>query len=511
MSGATLQGLVGAGLSALGGAVSGLVSGAGRALSSVGRALFKARSGGAHEEADPQALQAQLGEGRALDGSVRARMETAFGQSFAQVRLHTDAHAAQVSDGLNARAFTVGRHVAFGAGEYQPGTLIGDALLAHELAHVAQQGQGAATSGPLHKGGGAYTALEDDADVAAVGAVASLWGGAQGRLSDIGRQAMPRLRSGLQLQRCASSQRPQSHPLTLAALATMTPWQLSQLSDADLDRAAAGQQSSTGHRVADYKRASHLARAVFTELQIKFDMDTFRDPLGEEPNPQELQIVNTILSQILATDSGAIERLVAGPGGRGVPTGPGSATPSLQGKVRLWRRSDTRSQGQFSAKAYRHNRLLNLVPDDLNGTVSRLLDYYRLEQAPPQHITEQELRIAQLTSAADFVAGFYLPEDDIIYLRPGTDLSTPAARGLVRHETAHLLGGRERTRQAFMNQYGSNYLRYYVPFEEGMAEFVRTESQPVGESSPTTPGVIGESTSGTTTVTVEVGEEYAPI
>ncbi len=204
MPGATLQGLVGAGLSALGGAVSGLVSGAGRALSSVGRALFKPRSGGAREEGDPHALQARLGEGHALEGSVRARMEAAFGQSFAQVRLHTDAHAAQVSDGLNARAFTVGRHVAFGAGEYQPGTLIGDALIAHELAHVAQQGQGAAASGPLHKGGGAYSALEEDADVAAVGAVAALWGGAQGRLSDIGHQAMPRLRSGLQLQRCGA-------------------------------------------------------------------------------------------------------------------------------------------------------------------------------------------------------------------------------------------------------------------------------------------------------------------
>jgi hypothetical protein len=95
--------------------------------------------------------------------------------------------------------------VAFGAGEYQPGTLIGDALLAHELAHVAQQGQSAGVSGPQHKGGGAYNALEEDADVAAVGAVASLWGGAQGRLSDIGQQAMPRLRSGLRLQRCGGS------------------------------------------------------------------------------------------------------------------------------------------------------------------------------------------------------------------------------------------------------------------------------------------------------------------
>ena len=40
---------------------------------------------------------------------------------------------------LGARAVTVGEHVAFAPGEYRPGTPVGDALLAHELAHVGQQ------------------------------------------------------------------------------------------------------------------------------------------------------------------------------------------------------------------------------------------------------------------------------------------------------------------------------------------------------------------------------------
>ena len=40
---------------------------------------------------------------------------------------------------LNAKAFTTGRDVVFGAGQYSPETSIGMRLLAHELTHVQQQ------------------------------------------------------------------------------------------------------------------------------------------------------------------------------------------------------------------------------------------------------------------------------------------------------------------------------------------------------------------------------------
>lgn len=225
MPGATFEGLVGAGLSALGGAIGGAVSkaasavggaisGAARAvgsgIASVGRALFKAQPGGTSEPQNTDAIQAQLQGGHPLDAEVRGRMESAFGQDFSRVRVHADAGSAHLSQNLNARAFTMGRDVAFGAGEYQPGTLIGDALIAHELAHVVQQGNGK-THGAQTKGA-AYDALEEDADVAAVGAVATQFSGAQGTLRDIGREAMPRLRSGLQLQRCSSSKKQVASP-----------------------------------------------------------------------------------------------------------------------------------------------------------------------------------------------------------------------------------------------------------------------------------------------------------
>lgn len=58
------------------------------------------------------------------------------------VRVHTDAGAAQSARELHARAYTVGSHIVFDAGEYAPHTVAGQHLLAHELAHVAQQNEG---------------------------------------------------------------------------------------------------------------------------------------------------------------------------------------------------------------------------------------------------------------------------------------------------------------------------------------------------------------------------------
>src|SRR3954471_20874347 len=40
---------------------------------------------------------------------------------------------------IEARAFTLGRDIAFAPGEYAPGTAQGRRLIAHELAHVVQQ------------------------------------------------------------------------------------------------------------------------------------------------------------------------------------------------------------------------------------------------------------------------------------------------------------------------------------------------------------------------------------
>jgi len=135
-------------------------------------------------------------------------MESAFGTSFDDVRLHADGTGARLSDRLNARAFTVGRHVAFGAGEFRPGTLAGDALIAHELAHVAQQG-GADASGVMAKSADGTGRLETDADRSAIAVVGALWSGAARLATGIRTNAAPRMRSGLTLSRCGKSPREQ--------------------------------------------------------------------------------------------------------------------------------------------------------------------------------------------------------------------------------------------------------------------------------------------------------------
>jgi hypothetical protein len=198
--GAGLAGVLGG----IGSAISGVVSGIGSAL---GGLFTKAREGGA-QSGNPAAIQEQInGEGssRPLEGGVQSRMERAFGHNFSHVRVHTDPRAAQLSSDLNARAFTIGNDVAFGAGEYRPGTLVGDALIAHELAHVVQQGGATTSAAPTARGATEYSNLEEDADTSAVEAMVSLWGGAKAGLKTIAGNAMPSLRSGLRLQRCGGA------------------------------------------------------------------------------------------------------------------------------------------------------------------------------------------------------------------------------------------------------------------------------------------------------------------
>lgn len=74
-----------------------------------------------------------------LDAPSRAFFEPRFGHDFSQVRLHTDFHASRMAEALGAQAFTLGNHIAFGAGRHSPATAAGKNLLGHELAHVVQQ------------------------------------------------------------------------------------------------------------------------------------------------------------------------------------------------------------------------------------------------------------------------------------------------------------------------------------------------------------------------------------
>jgi Domain of unknown function (DUF4157) len=94
---------------------------------------------------------ASPGSGSPLPDSARSFFEPRFQQDFSGVRVHTDVEAAHSAKDLQAQAFTVGRDIHFGAGQYDPGSNAGKHLIAHELTHVVQQG-GATRGGGGEKG-----------------------------------------------------------------------------------------------------------------------------------------------------------------------------------------------------------------------------------------------------------------------------------------------------------------------------------------------------------------------
>jgi hypothetical protein len=77
--------------------------------------------------------------GQPLDTQTRAFFEPRFGYDFSDVRVHTDPKAAESARAVNALAYTVGKDIAFEEGQYTPGNISGEKLLAHELTHVIQQ------------------------------------------------------------------------------------------------------------------------------------------------------------------------------------------------------------------------------------------------------------------------------------------------------------------------------------------------------------------------------------
>ncbi len=79
------------------------------------------------------------GGGRSLSARERSYYEPRFGADFGDVRIHTDARAGHLAGAIQAKAFTVGRDIFFGAGQYSPGTIRGKRLMAHELTHTIQQ------------------------------------------------------------------------------------------------------------------------------------------------------------------------------------------------------------------------------------------------------------------------------------------------------------------------------------------------------------------------------------
>jgi hypothetical protein len=104
-------------------------------------ALSRAAAGSAPNLGVPPIVNEVLrSPGQPLDSGTRAFMEPRFGADLSGVRVQVGRQAEESAAAVNALAYTVGRKVVFGAGQYAPGTTQGRNLIAHELAHVLQQG-----------------------------------------------------------------------------------------------------------------------------------------------------------------------------------------------------------------------------------------------------------------------------------------------------------------------------------------------------------------------------------
>lgn len=114
--------------------------------------------------------------GQPLDASPRAFFEPRFGHDFSTVRVHTEASAAASAQAVNSLAYTVGTHIVFNSGQYEPTASNGQSLLAHELTHVVQQSSsGSMTAQPFTIGPANNPAeREADAIAAAVAADAQM-------------------------------------------------------------------------------------------------------------------------------------------------------------------------------------------------------------------------------------------------------------------------------------------------------------------------------------------------
>jgi len=117
-----------------------------QAVLQVLRRSAPAPSAGAHD-VPPIVRTVLAGGGRPLDSSDRGFLEPRLGRDLGDVRIHTDAAAAESARAVGADAYTVGSDVVFAAGRHRPETRQGRRLLAHELAHTLQQTAGPGAGG----------------------------------------------------------------------------------------------------------------------------------------------------------------------------------------------------------------------------------------------------------------------------------------------------------------------------------------------------------------------------
>lgn len=139
------------------------------------------------------AYEAVQTPGHPLDHAASRVLGSRFGYDFGGVRVHTGPDASRAAQSVNAHAYTLGQHIVFNRGEYQPRTARGIELIAHELAHTVQQ-RGAAAAAP---GAPSDPAMERNATAAAGSALR----GERASVQSAARQTLQRAEFGTYVSR----------------------------------------------------------------------------------------------------------------------------------------------------------------------------------------------------------------------------------------------------------------------------------------------------------------------
>ena len=124
------------------------------------------RDGAAPGEVPPIVHEVLRAPGQPLDPATLTFFEPRFGHDFSRVRVHTDGRAAASARAVNALAYTVGQEIVLGSRHNRSDARGARRLLAHELAHVVQQGAHRQPPEKLRVGSPA-DAQEREAEVAA--------------------------------------------------------------------------------------------------------------------------------------------------------------------------------------------------------------------------------------------------------------------------------------------------------------------------------------------------------
>src|SRR4051794_13754171 len=115
------------------------------------RLLARRGAGEIAPDAGSAVERAAGASGSPLPANLQEKFGGALGADLSGVRVHTGGDSAAAAESVSAKAYTVGSDIHFGAGQYDPSSSSGQHLLAHEVAHTAQQGSGGGGGGKQPK------------------------------------------------------------------------------------------------------------------------------------------------------------------------------------------------------------------------------------------------------------------------------------------------------------------------------------------------------------------------